>query len=83
MPKVPIARFTGHHFGKIISEYVVAQLVGLERDFDLVSRNQLNKKWDTSGKIHDYRIISDMTIGILGVGAIGSYSKYINDINIQ
>lgn len=77
---VPIFRFSGNHFGKIISEYVVACIVNHERDFFKVHDNQCGKKWSQEGKIHTYRTIYDMTIGVMGVGQIGSRCKFTRDI---
>jgi phosphoglycerate dehydrogenase-like enzyme len=59
----------------LISEYVVAQIVGVERDFDRISANQKARRWEVDGSIRDHRSIKQMTIGILGVGAIGSYGQ--------
>ncbi|XP_063902932.1 glyoxylate/hydroxypyruvate reductase A-like [Zophobas morio] len=67
-----ITRFTGEHFGRIMSEYVVANIVNHERNFFQVRSNQDKQEWNRHGKITGYRVISDLTTGILGLGNIGS-----------
>ncbi|BES97313.1 D-isomer specific 2-hydroxyacid dehydrogenase, NAD Hypothetical protein domain [Nesidiocoris tenuis] len=70
-PSCPIARFSGNHFGTIMSEYVVAHVTSFERDFPATWEAQKEKKWNLCGKIRDYRAIRDMEVGILGGGQIG------------
>ncbi|XP_044266379.1 glyoxylate/hydroxypyruvate reductase A HPR2-like isoform X2 [Tribolium madens] len=67
-----ITRFTGDHFGRIMGEYVVANIVNHERDLCELRDYQRKKQWHKEGKICDYRVISDLTIGVLGLGNIGS-----------
>lgn len=72
-----ITRFTGESFGYAMSEYVVSQIVNFERDQRKQYENQKNCFWSEDGKISNHRRISDLTIGILGLGEIGSFSKYL------
>ncbi|XP_064213238.1 glyoxylate/hydroxypyruvate reductase A isoform X2 [Tribolium castaneum] len=67
-----ITRFTGDHFGRIMGEYVVAHIVNHERNLCELRDYQRKTLWHKEGKVNDYRIISDLTVGILGVGNIGS-----------
>ncbi|RZC36055.1 glyoxylate/hydroxypyruvate reductase A HPR2 [Asbolus verrucosus] len=71
-PPYQITRFTGDHFGKIMGEYVVANIVNYERGFFDVKNSQQKSQWNREGKIFDYRVIFDLTVGILGVGNIGN-----------
>ncbi|GJQ86442.1 hypothetical protein Trydic_g10349 [Trypoxylus dichotomus] len=68
-----ITRFSGQHFGRIMAEYVLSQIVLHERDYLKVYDNQVSKIWNRDGKISDYRVISDLNIGILGLGQIGTW----------
>uniref|UniRef100_A0A0A9Z6S5 Glyoxylate/hydroxypyruvate reductase A n=1 Tax=Lygus hesperus TaxID=30085 RepID=A0A0A9Z6S5_LYGHE len=73
LPPCPIARFSGAHFGSIMSEYVVAHVTSFERDFRRSWGAQKECKWDLNGKIKDYKVIGDMEVGVLGGGQIGSH----------
>lgn len=73
-----ITRFTGEHFGKIMGEYVLANIVNNERNLLDLRKYQEKKEWNQDGKISNYRIISDLTVGILGLGNIGSRSNKIS-----
>ncbi|KAF5299962.1 hypothetical protein FQA39_LY11335 [Lamprigera yunnana] len=68
-----MTRFSGQHFGRMMSEYIIACIVNYERDFKLMDLNQQNQIWSKEGKISNYRNISDLTIGILGLGNIGCW----------
>ncbi|KAK9743901.1 D-isomer specific 2-hydroxyacid dehydrogenase, NAD binding domain [Popillia japonica] len=56
-----------------MAEYVLSHIVNHERDYLNVYKNQNAKFWNRDGKIGDYRVISDLNIGILGLGQIGSW----------
>jgi phosphoglycerate dehydrogenase-like enzyme len=58
-----------------MSEYVVANIVNHERNLMGVYENQQSNLWNRDGKISNYRTIADLTIGILGVGTIGTHSE--------
>lgn len=70
-----ITRFSGKHFGRMMGEYVLSHVVNRERDFLKMYSNQNSRIWSGDGKIGDYRVISDLNIGIMGLGQIGSWSK--------
>lgn len=76
LPAYIITRFSGKHFGRIMAEYVLSHIVNHERDYLNVYKNQNAKFWNRDGKIGDYRVISDLNIGILGLGQIGSWSMH-------
>ncbi|KAL1140416.1 hypothetical protein AAG570_000348 [Ranatra chinensis] len=60
----------------MMSEYIVTYIVSHERDLAAVAKNQLEKKWSHDGKIKNYRVICDLTIGVLGLGTIGCESRF-------
>jgi phosphoglycerate dehydrogenase-like enzyme len=60
---------TGRGVHKIhIAEYAIAAMISLARNFHLMFRNQLKKKWDRSVPQDE---INGCTVGIIGLGAIG------------
>ncbi|XP_014245321.1 uncharacterized protein LOC106664266 isoform X2 [Cimex lectularius] len=69
----PIVRFSGQHFGHLMSEYVVSQIVAFERDFKNVWQAQKLQCWRQEGKVRNYNAIGDMKVTILGVGNIGAH----------
>lgn len=74
-PPFLITRFSGKHFGTLMSEYVIANIINRERAFFEIKENQNNSEWETDGKISDHRTLHDLTIGILGLGNIGNRSR--------
>ncbi|XP_017785412.1 PREDICTED: glyoxylate/hydroxypyruvate reductase A-like [Nicrophorus vespilloides] len=71
-PPFPVVRYSGEQFGRIISEYVVASIVNHERELFRVYENQRESNWCRDGTIMHHRIISDLNIGVMGIGSIGS-----------
>ncbi|XP_064398289.1 glyoxylate/hydroxypyruvate reductase A-like [Halichondria panicea] len=60
-------------FGILMAEYVIAQIVCRERKLLIAHQNQLQHKWDkTPWSTRQERLLSSLSIEILGVGAIGS-----------
>ena len=55
-------------FGPMMAEYVLAHILARERHLLEVARQQQARKWQRAV----YRQLSDLTLGILGVGDIGS-----------
>lgn len=70
-----LTRYSGQHFGRIMSEYVIGCIVNHERNWNGIVKNQLNCVWSKDGKISEYRTISDLNVGIMGVGNIGRKSE--------
>jgi len=54
--------------GKHIGEYIVQQILNIERKYDFFQQNQKLHIWE---KTLQYRAIDDLTIGIMGFGSIG------------
>lgn len=68
-----------------MSEYVVAQMVNWEREMYGFHADQLDSRWNLQRRvaITPPRMLSSLTIGILGLGTIGRRSKLkIYKINI-
>jgi phosphoglycerate dehydrogenase-like enzyme len=51
-----------------MAEFALAAMINLARGFDIMFRNQLQKKWDRSVPQNE---IYGATVGIIGLGAIG------------
>ncbi|XP_050308365.1 glyoxylate/hydroxypyruvate reductase A-like [Anthonomus grandis grandis] len=80
-PKFPILRTSGENFGRLMGEYVYANIVFQERQYFKIRENQQRKIWDRDVSPHDYRGMNDLKIGILGLGSIGNYiSKTLNQL---
>lgn len=58
-----------------MAEYTIAQIVSYERNFHQMYANQKAFNWNHDGKISNHRLLSDLTIGILGTGTIGMKSN--------
>ena len=56
-------------FGPLMSEYVFAYILALERNIFSMRQNQSSASWE---KI-PYRTLSDLTIGMCGLGSIGKH----------
>ncbi|XP_077990740.1 glyoxylate/hydroxypyruvate reductase A-like [Glandiceps talaboti] len=57
-------------FGAYMSEYVIGQIIARERIFNQLFVDQRNREWH--GRLRaNYRVLSSLSIGILGVGDIG------------
>jgi len=57
-------------FGRHMAEYVLGHIIAFERNFKGVIKDQERQEWGKSGR--DYRPLNKLTIGIVGVGEIGS-----------
>lgn len=73
-------RFAGESFGRITSEYVIANIVNHERKLFEVRQNQKKKIWSRDGEISEYRTIFDLAVGIIGQGSIGHRGIFIRII---
>ena len=67
-PDLQVTRFAV--FGQHMAEYVLGHIIALERNFRGILKDQECHKWDSS--VRPYRLLSSLTIGIIGIGDIGS-----------
>lgn len=74
-PPFLMTRFSGKHFGTLMSEYVIANLINNERALFEIRDNQKKTEWITAGKIFEHRTLHELTIGIMGLGNIGKESR--------
>ncbi|MDE3740417.1 2-hydroxyacid dehydrogenase [Maribacter polysaccharolyticus] len=69
LPKhLPITRVVDEYLSKDMSEHVIALIFSLLKNLYHYKVDQFNKIWKPVG----YKRISDLTIGIMGLGALGS-----------
>lgn len=64
---IPITRIVDEYLAKDMSEHVIALVFSHIKNLSLYKVDQFNKVW----KPVDYHRIKDLTIGIMGVGALG------------
>lgn len=74
-PPLHVTRFSGKHFGTLMSEYVISNIINKERAFFEIRDNQKKAQWVTDGKIFEHRTFHELTIGIMGLGNIGKESR--------
>ena len=84
-PSFILTRFAGV-FGRPIAEWCIGRIIEYERNFNLSRIDQSNKQWVGNTKVLEYRYLSDLTLGILGCGDIGTCiaksAKYGFNMNI-
>ncbi|XP_014669476.1 PREDICTED: glyoxylate/hydroxypyruvate reductase A-like [Priapulus caudatus] len=68
-PAARITRFGGA-FGPAMAEYVIGQIIARERNFELMREQQKKVYW-WQAPFRSYRLLSTLSIGILGTGDIG------------
>ena len=74
-PNIPVCRFAHPTFSQLITEYVLAHVINVERGFGRkMVKAQIDKTWITD-QIHitNHRGLNELKIGILGVGQMGKY----------
>lgn len=64
---IPITRIVDEYLAKDMSEHVIALVFSHIKNLSLYKVDQFNKVW----KPVDYHRIKDLTIGIMGLGALG------------
>ncbi|KAJ8301446.1 hypothetical protein KUTeg_020433 [Tegillarca granosa] len=69
LPCIEVTR-TGEGFGEMMAEYVLSQMISMERKFLSIHEDQKMKQFNQS-KYNRFRLLSSLTIGIIGAGQIG------------
>lgn len=69
-----ISRFSGEKYGQLMFEYAVSFMIGNERGFMRHMQLQSSRDWDAckSQSSLSFRTLNELTVSILGLGAIGS-----------
>ncbi|XP_042899447.1 glyoxylate/hydroxypyruvate reductase A [Parasteatoda tepidariorum] len=70
-PNFTLTRYVDPYFGELMSNYVIAQIINIERDLYALHDKQKSSEWARPNFPHS-RVISDLKIGILGSGKLGS-----------
>lgn len=66
---------SGGVFGQVMAEYTIGQVIANERRFYAMHDCQMSGQWVKDGFTDCCRPLSNISIGILGVGDIGRKSK--------
>lgn len=74
-PPFKVTRFSGGIISKQLLDYVLANIVNYERNFYYFYMCQKQKRHEFMDFKTVLRTVSELTIGVLGVGAIGGESK--------
>nr|XP_006822268.1 PREDICTED: putative D-3-phosphoglycerate dehydrogenase-like [Saccoglossus kowalevskii] len=69
LPKFKLSRYAGV-FGPHMAEYVIGSIIARERSFHLLKKDQEKCEWNRPLR-SEYRLLSTLSIGILGAGDIG------------
>ena len=71
-------------YGKIIGEYILAQLINVERKLYKVHQNQLEGKWCRENGVLDFETLDGRKLAILGAGEIGTEaSRMLKVLDIE
>ncbi|XP_064092343.1 glyoxylate/hydroxypyruvate reductase A-like [Macrobrachium nipponense] len=71
LPAYAVTRNFSKEVGVIMAEYVVGQIICHERSWHSSMANQQRNDFDRGNKFSQFRSLSQLTIGILGTGAMG------------
>ncbi|XP_077997379.1 glyoxylate/hydroxypyruvate reductase A-like [Glandiceps talaboti] len=71
LPTYKLTRFAGM-FGIHMREYVIGHIIARERKFNDLREDQAKGNWDYALRAK-YRLLSSLSIGILGLGDVGKY----------
>ena len=74
LPTFVATRYTGDSYGNLMFEYCLSFMISNERGFRNHERNQFTKDWTVMKSVTPpyYRLLTDLTVTILGVGSIGT-----------
>jgi len=75
LPSYKLSRFGGY-FGAHMAEYVIGQILCKERQFIQMYHKQQQSQWSQQ-EFQQYRLLSELTVGILGLGDIGKQVAHV------
>lgn len=76
-PSFKVTRYSGGILSSQLLDYALANVINYERNFYNLHLCQKRKQQEFMGFNTVLRTVPELTIGILGVGAIGGDSKYV------
>ncbi|GFY70933.1 hypothetical protein TNIN_300931 [Trichonephila inaurata madagascariensis] len=70
VPNFMLTRYMDSYFEELMSNYVIAQIINIERGMYTYRDEQKSATWSRPF-FPDFRVLSDLTVGILGAGNLG------------
>ncbi|XP_054720434.1 glyoxylate/hydroxypyruvate reductase A-like [Uloborus diversus] len=70
LPTFQLTRYVDPYFGELMSNYVISQIINIERGFYTYCDKQKTCEW-ARPFFPNFRVLSDLTVGILGAGNLG------------
>ncbi|GFW80610.1 hypothetical protein TNCV_3234621 [Trichonephila clavipes] len=70
VPNFMLTRYMDPYFEELMSNYVIAQIINIERGMYTYRDEQKSATWSRPF-FPDFRVLSDLTVGILGAGNLG------------
>lgn len=71
VPSFLLTHHGGTHFASVMAEYVVCQILNVEREMMFSWSCQQQKTWGRPDRFSTFRSLDDLTVGMLGVGNMG------------
>lgn len=71
LPQFKLTRYVDSRLGDLMANYVISQIINMERKLFFYHDMQKAKIWDRPGFLPNVRSLNDLTIGLLGAGKIG------------
>lgn len=69
-PNFKLTRYVDPYFGELMSNYVIAQIINIERNMYELHEKQKDAEW-ARPFFPNFRVLSDLVIGVLGAGKLG------------
>lgn len=69
-PNFKLTRYVDPYFGELMSNYVVAQIINIERNMYELHEKQKAAEW-ARPFFPNFRVLSDLVVGLLGAGKLG------------
>lgn len=72
LPGFVLTRYSDTYFGESMANYVMAHIINIERRLFIYHDKQKTMEWDKPMVVPNFRVLSDLTVGVLGAGNIGA-----------